>query len=178
MKKILTKIGITTAGFLSPLAVFAAEKDLDYVIQIIIKYFNIAVYLIIGLAIVMFTYNIFRYFILGNDNPSEKKEAGLYVMWSIIGFFVILSMWGLVKIVTNTFDLDSNAPAGYFGSFNSTRDNGLGTFGGSDTNLGGGRDTFNPYLDTPVQYQPAPPIRNNTAPSTLPSTSNDDLTPA
>lgn len=45
-------------------------------------------------------------------------------MWSIIGFFVILSFWGIVNIVTNTFKLDSNAPSGFFGSFQSSSSGG------------------------------------------------------
>lgn len=146
MKKIITKIGIT-AGLLSPLITFAEPKDLQYVIDIALFYFKYGIYLIMGLAVVMFVWNIFKYFIKGGDNVGDKKDAGLYVMWSVIGFFVILSMWGLVKIVTNTFNLDSNQPSEFFGSFRSSTNSNLGTFGGSKTNIGGDVKT---NIGTPI----------------------------
>jgi hypothetical protein len=52
---------------------------------------------------------------------SAKKEAGLYVMWSVIGFFVMLSFWGLVNILMNSFKLDNNLPPNtIFGNFRSS----------------------------------------------------------
>ncbi len=147
MKKIILKsavlIGITT-----PLLAFAQQKNLAYLVAMVVEYLNYAVYLIMGLAIVMFVWNVYKYFIAGGDNADGKKEAGMYVMWSVIGFFVILSFWGLVNILTNTIRLDNNAPAtGIFGTFRSssggytsgssnTSGNNLGTFYGGATNSG------------------------------------------
>lgn len=75
------------------------------VINRIIGYLNQALFLLIGLSVVVFVYNIFKYFIQPNEN---RKEAGAYVMYSIIGFFVILSMWGLVNILQNTFGIGNS----------------------------------------------------------------------
>lgn len=119
MKKTITKFGITAAALLPAIA-FAQQKDLKYVIGLIVTYFNYAVYLIMGLAVVLFVWNIFKYFIKGSDSVSDKKEAGQYVLWSIVGFFVILSFWGMVNILTNTFKLDSSQPSGFFGTFGSS----------------------------------------------------------
>ena len=69
-------------------------------IQRIVGYLNQILVLLIGLAVVVFVYYVFKYFIQPNEN---RKEAGSYVMYSVIGFFVILSFWGLVNIVQNTF---------------------------------------------------------------------------
>ena len=49
----------------------------------------------------------------------------MYVLWSVVGFFVILSFWGMVNILTNTFKLDSSQPSGFFGTFGSS--NGVNT---------------------------------------------------
>ena len=68
----------------------------------IVGYLNQILFLLIGLSVVTFTYYVFKYFI----KPNEKHdEAGNYVMYSVIGFFVILSMWGLVNILQNTFGI-------------------------------------------------------------------------
>ena len=53
-----------------------------------------------GFAVVLFTWFVIQYYIKPNE---DRKNAGQYVMYSIIGFFVILSMWGLVNILSNTF---------------------------------------------------------------------------
>lgn len=116
MKKIIIKIGITV-GILSPLAVLAAGKDLKYLIDIVMTYIGYAVFFILALATIMFVWNVYKYFISSGDNAESKKEAGLYVMWSIVGFFVILSLWGLVNILLRTFNLDNNAPTTFFGVF-------------------------------------------------------------
>jgi hypothetical protein len=72
------------------------------VINRVVGYLNQALFLLIGLAVVVFVWNVFKYFI---KSDADRTEAGKYVMYSVIGFFVILSMWGLVNILQNTFGL-------------------------------------------------------------------------
>jgi hypothetical protein len=141
MKKTIIKSGIVLSA-LMPIIVFAQQKDLAYIVQLVVKYFNVAIYLIMGLAVVMFVWNIFKYFIKGGDDIGAKKEAGQYVLWSVVGFFVILSFWGMVNILTNTFKLDSQQPSGFFGTFGGSSGGGTQTFtGGTNTNFGQGTQT-------------------------------------
>lgn len=141
MKKTITKFGVTVAVLLPAIA-FAQQKDLKYIIGLIVTYFNYAVYLIMGLAVVLFVWNIFKYFIKGGDDVGAKKEAGMYVLWSVVGFFVILSFWGMVNILTNTFKLDSSQPSGFFGTFGSSSTGGTSVFtGGTNTTTGGSGNT-------------------------------------
>jgi len=72
-----------------------------------VGYLNQILFLLIGLSVVTFAYYVFKFFIKPNEN---HDEAGKYVMYSVIGFFVILSMWGLVNILQNTFGIGN---AGY-----------------------------------------------------------------
>lgn len=90
----------------------ATSKTLASIIDLIISYANKVLVLMMGIAVVAFVYHVIKYFILAD---SERKEAAPYVMWSLVGFFVILSMWGLVNILQNTFGLqnDTNRPAGW-----------------------------------------------------------------
>lgn len=120
MKKNIYKIGIAAAACV-PFVAFAAQKTLGDIINIIIGYFTSFITLIIGLAVLTFMWNVYRYFFTEKD----KKEAGLYVMYSVIGFFVILSLWGLVNILTNTFNLDKTVPGWPFttGGSSGTPDN-------------------------------------------------------
>lgn len=95
---------LTLAALSFPLISFAETKTLATVITLIIRYLNMALFLLMAFAVVMFVWYVIKYFILPNEN---RKEAGMYVLYSVIGFFVILSFWGLVNILNNTFGLDN-----------------------------------------------------------------------
>lgn len=95
-----------------PIIASAQVKTLSTVINTIIYYLNQILVLMIGFAVVMFIWYIIQYFIRPD---TDKKDAGTYVMYSLIGFFVILSFWGLVNILQNTFGLknETNQPASW-----------------------------------------------------------------
>jgi len=57
---------------------------------------------LISLATVAFVYGIIQYF-LNPDNEEKRKKGKSYMMWGIIALFVIVSVWGLVGILSNTF---------------------------------------------------------------------------
>ena len=117
MKKLL--IGSVSAlTALSPFVTFAqyatqcqsGALTLCTVINRIIGYLNQVLFLLIGLSVVVFVYNVFKYFIKPNE---DRKQAGEYVLYSVIGFFVIVSMWGLVHILQGTFGLSNTGSAPY-----------------------------------------------------------------
>lgn len=61
----------------------------------------------IGLA--AFIFGVVQYML--NPNNSEKRDEGKkYMIWGIIGLFVMVSVWGLVGILSNTFNLNNSAP--------------------------------------------------------------------
>ncbi len=71
---------------------------------------NIAVPLVFALAFIVFIVGIFMYFIAGAAD-AEKRDKGKQVMiYGIIGFFVMVSVWGLVRILTGTVGLNNNRP--------------------------------------------------------------------
>lgn len=79
-------------------------KTLKDLIYVIIDYLNTGLFLLMGVAVIMFVYYIIKYFVRPD---ADRKEAGYYVMYSVIGFFIILSFWGLVNILQNTFGLQN-----------------------------------------------------------------------
>ena len=62
--------------------------------------------MIISLAVVTFVWNVYLYFFTEKD----REGAATYVLYSVIGFFVILSFWGLVALLRNSIVLDDQAP--------------------------------------------------------------------
>ncbi len=68
----------------------------------IISLLDIVIYLIIALAVIVFFYGIVLY-IAKSDSESERKKGVQYILFGIIGLFVMISVWGLVYILTSTF---------------------------------------------------------------------------
>ena len=87
----------------------ATQKKLSDIITLVAGYMNQALELLMGFAVLTFVFYVIRYFIMRSDDV-KRSDAALYVMWSVVGFFVILSVWGLVNILISTFDLGSNSP--------------------------------------------------------------------
>ena len=98
---------MTGATILFPLTAFAADKKLSDIINTIVSYLGDILFLLMALAVVIFVWYVIKYFIMPNES---RKEAGQYVMYSLIGFFVILSMWGIVSVISNTLDIGGAGP--------------------------------------------------------------------
>ena len=64
---------------------------------------NVLVPLIFALAFILFLYGVFKYFFLGATDPKKQTEGRKFVMWGIIAFAVMISVWGLVRLVAGTF---------------------------------------------------------------------------
>lgn len=63
---------------------------------------------LIALGVVYFVYGVVTYFIASDE---EAKTSGKdRIIFGVIGLAVILSIWGLVRIVTNTFGTEQPAP--------------------------------------------------------------------
>lgn len=58
--------------------------------------------LLMALAVVGFVYGIIQYF-LNPDNEEKRKNGKNFMFWGIVTLFVMVSIWGLVGILSNTF---------------------------------------------------------------------------
>ena len=91
-----------------PFVAFASTNaTLKDIISLIAGYLNIILALMMGLAVVFFVFYVIQYFARPND---KRGEGATYVMWSLIGFFIIFSFWGVVNIFIQSFSLGSNTP--------------------------------------------------------------------
>ena len=63
---------------------------------------NVVVYLLIGLAVVYIVWNGVQMAIHGDE--SDKRTAAVSgMMWGVVGLAIIVSLWGLVAFLTNSF---------------------------------------------------------------------------
>lgn len=65
---------------------------------------NIFVPVLLAVAFIVFVWGIFEYFILGASNEEDRQKGRQLVLWGLIGFVVIFSLWGLVNIIKTTFN--------------------------------------------------------------------------
>lgn len=67
---------------------------------------NVLVPVIFAIAFLVFIWGAYKYFILGAADGTAQKEGRDLVLWGIIGFVVMISIWGMVNVVARTFNLD------------------------------------------------------------------------
>ena len=65
--------------------------------------------LLITLAIVFFIVGVIKYVLNAND-PTKMEEGRSFMIWGIIGLFAIVSIWGLVQLLTGTFGISFSIP--------------------------------------------------------------------
>jgi len=64
---------------------------------------NSVVPLLFALATVAFVWGIINYYLINQDNENKKKAGKSFMIWGLIALFVMLTVWGLVGILSNTF---------------------------------------------------------------------------
>lgn len=88
-------------------------KTLDVYLPSIVGFIsNILVPFLFAIAFIVFIWGVFQYFIAGGANEEQRDKGKQLVMWGIIGFVVMVSLWGLVNLIRNTlnFGEDGNTP--------------------------------------------------------------------
>ncbi len=110
---------ITLSGFvlgLAPVVAFAqtgtvsncsglSVSNINGILCKISSILGAVIPVIIALGVVYFVWGVISYVIAGDE---EAKTAGRdRIIFGIIGLAVIVGVWGLVRILTNTFGLDN-----------------------------------------------------------------------
>ena len=109
MKKSLALIALYTLPSIALAAGSFTGGDLPTYLGGMIDFVNKTVIpLIIALAILIFIWGMFQYFILGAADD-EKKGAGKQLMlWGLIGFVVMFSLVGIINLLVNAVGLNNN----------------------------------------------------------------------
>jgi ABC-type multidrug transport system fused ATPase/permease subunit len=70
-------------------------------IQGAIDVITMAVPALLSLIFVVFIINIIRFFILQSGSEAGREKARSYILWSILGFVVVIALWGIVALLMN-----------------------------------------------------------------------------
>lgn len=102
----MKKIGIIAASFAVPsLAAAATINNIWDIFGFVKSILDTILPLIIAIAVVYFVYGIARYVMAGDEGAKEAAKDK--IIYGVIGLFVMISIWGLVNILVNTFGLDN-----------------------------------------------------------------------
>ncbi|MEI8270302.1 MAG: hypothetical protein WCG45_02950 [bacterium] len=63
--------------------------------------------LIFALAIASFVWGVVQY-VINNDEEGKRAKGRDFMIWGIIALAVMVSVWGLVQIFGDTFNIDTN----------------------------------------------------------------------
>jgi NADH:ubiquinone oxidoreductase subunit 2 (subunit N) len=103
MNKVLALTTGTIAALALPLISFAAVNDITGVGGFIIDTINnVLVPVLFAVAFIVFIWGVFQTFIFGANNEDVKEKGKNLMLWGLIGFFVMVSVWGLVNILTGS----------------------------------------------------------------------------
>lgn len=110
MKKALTiGSGIALSSLLPLLAFAQTINDIDDVGKTIVDIINtVLVPVLFAIAFIVFLWGAFSAFILGAQDEKVKENGRNLMIWGLIGFFIMISVWGLVNILTGTFRFGSD----------------------------------------------------------------------
>ena len=74
---------------------------------------NTLIGILISLAVIWIIWEVVQ-FVIHSSDPAKRSEVGKGILWGVVGLFVILSIWGLVNILTGTFSTNTQAPTQNF----------------------------------------------------------------
>ena len=107
--------------FITPLITHAALfNNLTDLMDILLDLIEQAVTVVVALALLFFFWGLANFILYASDE-TKRKEGRSIMLWGIIALFVMLSVWGLVRVLQNTFlkggagtgsGVNVNAPAG------------------------------------------------------------------
>lgn len=66
--------------------------------------------LLFALAFLFFVVNVVRYFIIGGDQEDARGKAKMLALWGIVAFVVMVSIWGIVNLLTSGFGIGRSEP--------------------------------------------------------------------
>ena len=106
MKKLLASLSLGALPVLA-LAQTTEATDAFSLLAILQNVVDAVIPFVIGLGVLVFIYGVFN-FVTSAGDEEARAGAKQLIIWGIIGIFVMVSVWGLVNILSRTFNLDKD----------------------------------------------------------------------
>lgn len=81
--------------------------DLFGVLDVVADLITLATPIVVALALLYFFFGLAQYILSAGDE--KKKDEGKRIMiWGVLALFIMVSVWGIINVVRDTFRLDDN----------------------------------------------------------------------
>ncbi len=87
----------------------AMAKGIKDIIADITDIIDVIIPLLITIAVLTLMWGIVQFITAAGDEEKRKKGRE-FIIYGIIGLFVMVSIWGLVGVLSGTFNLSTSAP--------------------------------------------------------------------
>lgn len=86
---------------------YAQARTVGGVFQMFQKVLTSVIPVLIGAAVVIFLFGMLRYINAG-DQPDARESGRQFMIFGIVALFVMVSLWGLVSVLSATFVLNNS----------------------------------------------------------------------
>jgi len=107
MGKIIISTGSSIAALSIPF--IASAQSITSVTTLISALINYSIGILIGVAIIAFFLGLIKYLFKSTGDATEKGKAAKLMIYGIIAIAVMLSIYGLVRLLQNTFGVGNGA---------------------------------------------------------------------
>ena len=103
-----SRLTLLTGLLATPFITFAQGNfdNFENAMESIGNLIELAIPLLISVAVLVFIFGVIK-FILGAGNDEKRKEGIKFIVSGLVGLFVILSLFALVRILQDTFGVDN-----------------------------------------------------------------------
>lgn len=113
MKQKLISTGLPFLALFSPAIAFAAPRTYADLIGLFLSIINLIIPIVIGIAVVGFMYGVLKY-MLSLGNEQEQKSGREIMLWGVVALFLMFTVWGILRVLSNTF-LGASGTSGSYG---------------------------------------------------------------
>jgi uncharacterized membrane protein YidH (DUF202 family) len=94
-----------------PRILYAAPvTDVTSLLSLVRDTLNSVVPVLVGLAVVIFLFGVVKY-IQAGDQAEKRDEGRQFMLYGIVALFVMVSIWGLVNVLSSTLSLSNGLPS-------------------------------------------------------------------
>jgi len=96
---------------------FSGGQKFAGVVDVLVSLINMAIPVLAGLAVAIFFWGVVRY-IYHEGDPHSKSQDKTIMMWGIIALFVLFSLWGILRLLSDSFGITTptERPGGFPGN--------------------------------------------------------------
>lgn len=88
--------------------VSSAQSIQQYISDITSFLFTTIIPFLMGIAFLFVVINVIRFFVIDSANQDGREKAKSYIIYSILGFILIILLWGIIEIIANATGLQGN----------------------------------------------------------------------